>query len=155
MGEQRAPRCVEHGSIHPSIPTICNAYIHYFLISGRSRVNRPCSLRASSHGRYSRPLPRGVMGIPARRDPCCVSGRGQHAVRGFHSSRPSAKRDFYDILGVSKGAEKSEVGDWWWARVFKRICCCSSGGCTQDATNSCFSCVPFLPCFQDSRRHFL
>lgn len=32
------------------------------------------------------------------------------SLRGFHTTRAvSAKRDFYDVLGVQKGAGKSEV----------------------------------------------
>lgn len=31
------------------------------------------------------------------------------AVRRFHASRPAEKRDFYDVLGVPRGADKSEV----------------------------------------------
>ncbi|CAM9545862.1 unnamed protein product [Ectocarpus sp. 4 AP-2014] len=30
-------------------------------------------------------------------------------ARQFHSTRPAEKRDFYDVLGVTKGADKSEV----------------------------------------------
>ncbi|CAN0574048.1 unnamed protein product, partial [Laminaria digitata] len=31
------------------------------------------------------------------------------ALRKFHSTRPNDKRDFYDVLGVQRGAAKSEV----------------------------------------------
>ncbi|CAN0303207.1 unnamed protein product, partial [Hapterophycus canaliculatus] len=31
------------------------------------------------------------------------------SVRQFHSTRPAEKRDFYDVLGVGRGADKSEI----------------------------------------------
>lgn len=35
--------------------------------------------------------------------------QGARAVREFHGTRPAGKRDFYEVLGVQRGADKSEV----------------------------------------------
>lgn len=36
-------------------------------------------------------------------------GLGSLSVRQFHSTRPAEKRDFYEVLGLGRGADKSEV----------------------------------------------
>lgn len=39
-----------------------------------------------------------------------LGGRGAGGVsREFHTTRPAEKRDFYDVLGLQRGADKSEV----------------------------------------------
>ncbi|CAM9410055.1 unnamed protein product [Scytosiphon promiscuus] len=44
---------------------------------------------------------RGGGGLP--------SASNTSSVRQFHSTRPAEKRDFYDVLGVGRGADKSEI----------------------------------------------
>lgn len=36
-------------------------------------------------------------------------GLASASVRQFHSTRPAEKRDFYEVLGAGKGADKAEV----------------------------------------------
>lgn len=38
-------------------------------------------------------------------------GLGSTSVRQFHSTRPAEKRDFYEVLGLGREADKSEVRD--------------------------------------------
>ncbi|CAM9966311.1 unnamed protein product [Pylaiella littoralis] len=51
----------------------------------------------------------GAMGVGGGGGRFSASASASGSVREFHSTRPAEKRDFYEVLGVGKGADKPEI----------------------------------------------